>query len=60
MKGDLDITKITIKRTLTPDGGDEVWVKHSDGSSLVELLGLLRFAEDSIIREKMEEDHEDS
>lgn len=53
----LETARITITRVLTTDdgdNGDQVWVETSDGMSLVETLGLLRFAEDSVIRDAMD------
>ncbi len=52
------IATVTITRTLT-DANDIIHVEAVDGSGdglvLVEALGLLRFAEDSVIRERMGE-----
>jgi hypothetical protein len=49
----LTTAKVVIKRQLTPDGSDEVWVGDDEALSLVEVLGLLEFAKDTIIRGRM-------
>lgn len=55
---DLQTAQITITRTLTDTGQDEVAITD-DTTSLVEALGLLEFAKDSIIRGCMDPDTED-
>lgn len=56
----MEVARIEVVRVLTEDGQDQVWstTSDNDGNSLplVESLGLLRLAEDSVIREAMGED----
>ncbi len=56
---DLEVSRIEIVRVLTDDGQDQVWSTTRDPQGqplpLVESLGMLRLAEDSLIREAMGE-----
>lgn len=45
----IETSRITITRTLTPDGEDAHHVEATEGMSLVEALGLLRLAEASLL-----------
>ncbi len=53
----MEVARIEVIRVLTEDGDDQVWstTRDNDGNvlPLVEALGLLRMAEDSVIREAM-------
>lgn len=54
------ITTITVRRYLDEDGDDCVQLDvEPPEATLVEVLGLLRFAEDTAIREAMDNDDED-
>jgi hypothetical protein len=53
--GHLETARITITRTLTVDGQDIVYLEMPTDLSLVEILGLLRYAEDSAIRGRMDD-----
>ena len=56
----IPLATITITRYLDEDGYDMVTVEvEPDEAALVEQLGLLRLAEDSIIRDAMGEGEED-
>lgn len=56
----IPLATITITRYLDEDGYDMVTVEvEPDEASLVEKLGLLRLAEDSIIRDSMGEGEDD-
>ena len=56
----LQVAEITITRRLV-DGptSDQVWVSYSDGLTLLDALGLLRFAEMSVIDDFNESDPEE-
>lgn len=53
------MTTITITREITPDGRDVIGTTFADGQGetppLVEVLGMLRMAEDTAIRDSMGE-----
>lgn len=55
----MEVARIEIVRVLTPEGDDQVWSTTRDDADkplpLVEALGMLRLAEDSVIREAMGE-----
>lgn len=60
----LETARITITRTLHDEYGDDrddriTTEVDPPGMSLVETLGLLRFAEDSVIRNAMGEGEDD-
>lgn len=57
--GDYETARITITRVLTAGGTDETFVDASAGMSLVEALGLLRLAEDTLIQHPPAEDDDD-
>jgi hypothetical protein len=46
----LETARVTITRVLTPEGQDQHFVEATPGMSLVEALGLLRLAEDTLIQ----------
>lgn len=46
--------RIVVTRRITGGGDDQVLVEGAEHLSLIEALGLLRFAEDTVIRERME------
>lgn len=52
--GSVEIARITITRTISdnPDPGesDAILVECTEGMTLLDALGLLRFAEDSLIQ----------
>lgn len=57
----LQVAEIKIRRSLHDSGNDssdQVWVTTSEGMSLLEALGLLRFAEMTIIEEFSQDDGE--
>ena len=60
---EMRVATITITRDLSEDH-DQIRVEALDASDedlpLVEALGLLRFAEDSIIRDRMDETPEEA
>jgi len=45
-----EIGRITVTRHIAPDGDDIHGVNATDGMSLVEALGMLRLAEDTLIQ----------
>jgi hypothetical protein len=57
------VASITIERRLDSDGEDGLWTAFLDGQGdrlpLIEVLGMLRLAEDTAIREAMGETPED-
>lgn len=57
------MSRVEIRRTMTADGRDIIMVARWDESeedlSLLETLGLLEFAKDSVIRECMGEGGDD-
>jgi hypothetical protein len=59
MAEDLELARIEIVRVFTADGEDLIWsTTHTEDGEmlpLVEALGMLRMAEDTIIREHMGE-----
>lgn len=50
MSDDLEVARIVITRTLTDDGKDLHEVETSPDMPLIEALGMLRMAEDSLIQ----------
>lgn len=50
-----ETARITITRALGDDGSDQHCVEYSDDLGLVETLGLIELAKDTIIREFMGE-----
>ncbi len=51
--GDVEVARITITRTITDEPGefgDLVNVETSDDLAIVEALGMLKLAEDSLLR----------
>lgn len=58
MSDPVTIATITITRTFTDDRDDRILVEGDEALSLIDVLGMLRFAEDSVIRERMGEDDE--
>lgn len=59
----VEVARITITRVLGLDGTDSTWCEAVDPDGeplkLVESLGLLRLAEDTVIRQAMGETDED-
>lgn len=59
----LEVARITITRNIDPDGRDVTWCQAVDPQGeplgLVESLGLLRLAEDTVIRQAMDETGDD-
>ena len=57
--GNLTVATVTITRELSAAGGDLVYVSYEDGQGdklpLIEALGMLRMAEDTVIRDAMGE-----
>jgi hypothetical protein len=55
----IEVARIEITRVLTPEGQDTTWCAATDSQGdplpLVEALGLLRMAEDTVIRQSMGE-----
>lgn len=45
-----ETARITITRVLSDEGADETFVDATEGMGLVEALGLLRLAEDTLIK----------
>ena len=45
-----ETARITITRVITEDGHDQTYVETSADIALVEALGLLRMAEDTLIQ----------
>jgi hypothetical protein len=54
-----ETARITITRVLTMHGEDEHYVETSDDLGLLEALGMLRLAEDSLIQHPPAEDDEE-
>lgn len=50
MSDNLETARITITRVLTADGKDQHFVEATPGMSLVEALGMVRLAEDTLIQ----------
>jgi len=54
------VALITIERRATPDGDLADWVEAVDGDgddlALTEALGMMRLAEDTLIRDRMDGD----
>lgn len=60
MEKDLEISRITIVRTLSPSGMDIVSVDCSEGLTLLDTLGMLSFATASVISDtNMDDPDED-
>lgn len=58
--GGFEAARITITRVLTEEGDDQHFVEATSGMSLVEALGLLRLAEDSLIQNPPTEQDDDA
>lgn len=60
---DMEITNITIRRILTEEGADNVTVEASDQNNelpgLIEMLGMLDLARDTVFKMAMGEVDED-
>ena len=53
------LSRIEIVHVMHPDGALNVQVTHSEGQSLISLLGLLEFAKDTLVRSYMGENNGD-
>lgn len=55
--GNIEVGRITIIRVVSPDGDilDAIWAEESNGDEmgLSEALGMMRLAEDTLIRDRM-------
>lgn len=56
MSATMETARITITRSLSEDGHDFTMVATSEGMSTIEALGMLRLAENSILRDDDEPD----
>lgn len=59
MEESLEVSRITIVRTLSQSGMDIVSVDCSDGLTLLDTLGMLSFATASIISDSHLDEQED-
>lgn len=57
--GGLEVCRIVVTRTIGDDGDDLSYVEHEGDHSLIELLGMLEFAKDSLIRDRMRDNRGD-
>lgn len=51
-----EATAISIRRVVDDNGGDTVHVDWSEDGALIELLGMVEFARDTILRAYQEDE----
>lgn len=57
---DYETERITIRRILDSEGGDHVFVEWSEDGRLIELLGMVEYARDTILRAYMDDDEDET